>query len=552
MASIYCKNNNTKKSYPDGILLSELAKQEGITLEHPIVGALVNNKVKELSTPIYQPSIIQFFDATSNAGYAMFVRSACFLLFKAVRDLYPQATLTILHSISGGKYCELKGLEEELNDTVLAKIKTRMQQLVEMDLPFIRTEMPTEEALQTYLNNGLTDKTYLFKNRKRLYTSVYSLDGQVNYYYGYLLPSTGLIKHFDLQIYYEGILLKLPSKKYPNSLGNTRPMPKLLSVYKQYKDWVDLIGVPYVGDLNTLVENGKIREFIAISEAYHEKIMANIADEIKRRQEVKMVLISGPSSSGKTTTCKRLSVQLSVIGYNPIQISLDDFFVEREETPRDANGNYDFEALEALDIPLFNDVMSRLIKGEEVEVPTFNFALGKKEWLGKTIKLQSNSIILLEGIHCLNPKLSAHFDDAIKFKIFASALTAISLDSQNPIPTTDNRLIRRITRDYRYRGYSALDTLRRWQSVRNGEDKNIFPFQENADVMFNTSLIYELGILKPYATQILEEVPENEPEYAEAVRLLKFLSYFQTISQENVPGASILREFVGGSAFSYK
>jgi len=551
MITVYCKNTESKKEYPMGITLQEIVEKERISMPYSIVGALVNNKVREMSSSLYRPAIIEFFDLSSRAGHAMYLRSLCFLLFKAVRDFYPTAQLNILYSISGGKYCELHHFDEPITDELLWRIKSRMEELVRENLPFERTELPTEEAKDLYRQHGLTDKQYLFKNRKSLYTSVYKLDDQINYYYGYLVPSTGFLNLFDLQVYGQGFLLKFPPQGTPDMLDTTRQFPKLYAAYTHYKNWVNLMGIPFVGDLNNLVEKGKIRDYIAISEAFHEKLLANIADEIYRRKTVKMILISGPSSSGKTTTCKRLSVQLSVLGYKPLQISMDDFFVERDETPRDEQGNFDFEAFEALDLNLFNDIMDRLINGEEVELPTFNFALGKKEWKGNKIKLEPNSILLLEGIHCLNPRLSEHFDDSIKYKIVASALIPISLDAQNPIPTTDNRLIRRITRDYRYRGYSALDTLRRWNSVRKGEEKNIFPYQENADVMFNTSLIYELGILKPYATAILKEVPENEPEYAEAVRLLKFLSYFQTIGEENVPGASILREFVGGSAFSY-
>lgn len=550
--TVYCKNTNTKNDYKCGVSLAEVLQKENVKSEHAILGALVNNKVCELDMILYKSVIVEFFDITSRAGNAMYVRSLYFLLYKAVCDVIPKAQLNIMHSISGGKYCELRGLDEPITEELLGKVKARMQEMVKENLPFERTQLPTQEALDIYLQNGLTDKTYLFKNRTRIFTSIYALGGKINYYYGYLVPSTGYLTLFDLQMYGQGFLLKSPTQKRPTTISNTRPMPKLAAVYKQHKDWINLLGVPYVGDLNKIVEEGKISEFITISEAYQDKILAKIADEIQGKGSVKMVLISGPSSSGKTTTCKKLSVQLSVLGYKPVQISLDDFFVEREQTPKDAKGNYDFEALEALDLNLFNDIMEHLIQGEEVEIPTFNFALGKKEWKGKTIQLAPNSIMLLEGIHCLNPKLTAKFDDAIKYKIFASALTSISLDSQNPIPTTDNRLLRRIIRDYRYRGYSALDTLRRWQSVRDGEDKNIFPYQENADVMINTSLISELGILKPYAENILRAVPETEPEYAEAIRLRKFLSYFSTISEEKVPGTSVLREFVGGSAFSYK
>jgi len=346
-------------------------------------------------------------------------------------------------------------------------------------------------------------------------------------------------------------LLKIPSSKNINVLPKTRRMPKLFSVYKENKQWAEELGIPHVSDLNRLIDEDKVQDTILVAEAFQEKRIAAVADNIFNRGGVKMVLISGPSSSGKTTTCKRLSVQLAVHGYHPVQISVDDFFVERDETPRDKNGKFDFEALEAVDLPLFNRTLTDLIDGKRVELPTFDFTRGTKVWNGKSIQLDDKSIMVIEGIHCLNPRLTEHVTDDVKFKIFVSALTSISIDRQNPIPTADNRLIRRIVRDYNYRGYSAVETLRRWRSVRNGEEKNIFPFQENADEMINTSLIFELGLLKTYAMSILDAVPESLPEYAEAVRLRKFLSYFKSIPEEKVPGTSILREFVGGSKFSY-
>lgn len=366
-----------------------------------------------------------------------------------------------------------------------------------------------------------------------------------------MVPSTGYLKTFGLEKYENGILLKLPSSKNLDVLTKTRQYPKLFSVYQENKAWAEHLGVQYVSDVNRMIDENKIVDMIMVAEAFQEKRIASVAESISKRPGVKMVLISGPSSSGKTTTCKRLSVQLGVLGYHPVQISVDDFFVERDETPKDKDGNFDFEALEAIDLPLFNKTLSELIEGKRVELPTFNFALGKKEWKGKSIQLDENSIMVIEGIHCLNPKLTEQVSDDVKFKIFVSALTSISIDRQNPIPTTDNRLIRRIVRDFNYRGYSAQETLSRWASVRNGEEKNIFPYQENADEMINTSLIFELGVLKPYASFILRAVPETAVEYAEAVRLLKFLSYFKYISEDNIPGTSILREFVGGSKFSY-
>jgi uridine kinase len=365
-----------------------------------------------------------------------------------------------------------------------------------------------------------------------------------------LLPTTGFVKLYGLELYEHGLLLKIPNPKRPDAISQTRKMPKLFHVYQQFKEWGNRLCIPYIYNLNEKIDSGEVGDLILTSEALQEKEWANIADEIHGKK-AKMVLISGPSSSGKTTSCKRLSVQLGVIGYHPVQISVDDFFVEREETPRDKNGEYDFEALEAIDLDLFNKTLDDLLAGREVELPVFNFQLGKKEWTGKKISMKENSILVIEGIHCLNPKLTASIPENTKYKIFVSALTSLSVDSQNPSPTTDTRLIRRIIRDFRYRGYSAIDTLRRWQSVRAGEERNIFPFQENADVMFNTSLIYELSVLRPYAMPILIAVPEYEPEYAEAIRLLKFLQFFKPIKEDMIPGTSILREFVGGSNFRY-
>lgn len=551
MLTIYCQNNQTKKEIEHGTTLAEFAEIEKIQLEYPLLGALVNNKVRDISYKLSKPAIIFFFDMTSTYGSDMYKRSVYFLLSNAVCDLYPGTRLKVSHSISGGKYCELEEFPFPLTQEVVDNINRRMQELIAQNLPFERKEMLTPDALEEFAKHRLTKKVELLKDRKRIFTSVYKLGNHINYFYGFLIPSTGYIKLYSLELYESGLLLKLPSKRHPTQIATTRKLPKLFAVYQTHKKWVQKIGVPYVSDLNEKISNNEIEDFIKISEAFHEKLIAGIADEIDKRENVKLILLSGPSSSGKTTTCKRLSVQLGVLGYKTVQVSVDDFFVEREDTPRDADGNYNFESLEAIDLPLFNKTIKSLLEGNEVELPTFNFNSGKKEWKGKKIKLSDNALLVIEGIHCLNPRLTEQIDDSIKYKIFVSALTSISIDAQNPIPTTDNRLIRRITRDYRYRGYSALETLRRWQSVRDGETRNIFPFQENADVMFNTSLICELGVLKLYAVPILNEVPETEVEYAEATRLLKFLSYFKTIPEKSIPGGSILREFVGGSNFHY-
>ncbi len=550
--SIFCITLNKSLEVPYGTTLQDVIKEYKIKLETEVLGALVNNKVRDLTYKVHKPAIIDFFDYYSTYGHDMYVRSLYFLLCKAVDDLLPRSVkLHIKHSISGGKFCTITDMEQPLDEELVDRLNAQMRKIVERNIPFVRKGMLTPDAIRSFQEHGLEDKYELFKDRDRIYTSVYALEDTVNYYYGFMVPSTGYLKMFGLEKYENGMLLKVPSSKNINVIPKTRRFPKLFSVYQRQKEWAEQMGVPYVCDMNRLVTENKALDTILMAEAFQEKRIASVADAIQNRPEVKMVLISGPSSSGKTTTCKRLSVQLGVLGYHPVQISVDDFFVEREETPKDKNGKYDFEALEAVDLPLFNKTLSDLIAGKRVELPTFDFANGTKLWTGKSIQLDEKSIMVIEGIHCLNPKLTEQVPDEVKYKIFVSALTCISIDRQNPIPTTDNRLIRRIVRDYNYRGYSAVETLRRWRSVRNGEEKNIFPFQENADEMINTSLIFELGVLKPYATPILNEVPENCVEYAEATRLLKFLSFFKSIPESAIPGTSILREFVGGSKFNY-
>ncbi len=551
MIEITCINNSKKKDFPLGTSLKNIAREMDIKCEYPILGALVNNKVKEITYQVFKPKQVEFIDFTHNSGYQMYLRSLSFVLYHAVRDLYPKAELMVQHSISGGKYCEINNLGTELTEEIIEKIKNRMTEIVNSDIPFLREQLPTEEALKFYEEHGFQDKTLLFRNRNLLYTSVYRLNGSINYFYGYLVPSSGYIKVFNLEKYHQGMLLQPPSKKNPNHTARLNPQIKLFSIFQEHKKWTNILGVPHVGELNLAVEQNRASDLIKISEALHEKKVAAIADEINKHGEVKMVLISGPSSSGKTTFCKRLSVQLEVLGFKPVQVSIDNYFVEREQTPKDSKGNYDFECINAIDINLFNSQLTNLLKGNVVEIPTFDFAQGKKIFNGNKLCLKDNSILILEGIHGLNPLLTEMIDDKYKYRVFVSALTQISIDNQNPIPTTDNRLIRRIVRDYRYRGYSALDTLSRWQSVRKGEEEWIFPYQEKADIMFNSALLCELGILKYYADPLLREVPENRPEYAEAVRLLKFLSYFKNIPEKDIPPTSILREFFGGSSFIY-
>lgn len=550
--SIYLKNTDKHLDVPYGTSLKELFEISHARPENEVLGALVNNNVRDLSYRLHKATVVEFFDYYSTYGRELYIRSLYFLLCKAVHDVLPlKVKLRIKHSISGGRFCTLDGLDEPLSEALVSKLLNAMKEVVKRDIPFERIPMFTEDAVAEFQKYGLEDKSELFKNRDRIYTSVYKLENTINYYYSYMVPSTGYLKTFGLEKYENGLLLKLPSSKNLDVLTKTRQYPKLFSVYQENKSWAEQLGVKHVSDVNKLIDENKVMEMILVAEAFQEKRIAAVAEAISKRPSVKMILISGPSSSGKTTTCKRLSVQLGVLGYHPVQISVDDFFVEREQTPKDKDGNYDFEAVEAVDLPLFNKTLSDLIAGKRVEIPTFNFALGKKEWKGKTIQLDDKSVMVIEGIHCLNPRLTEQVPDDVKFKIFVSALTSISIDRQNPIPTTDNRLIRRVVRDYNYRGYSAQETLSRWSSVRSGEERNIFPFQENADEMINTSLIFELGVLKPYATHILRGVPETAKEYAEAVRLLKFLSFFKYIPEDKIPGTSILREFVGGSKFTY-
>ena len=552
---VYCKNNNTQVDIPCGITLQEFLGLANMKQnpETPFLGALVNNKERDMSFRLTKPAQVHFFDYYSTYGRNGYMRSLFFLLFHAVDKLLPkEVKLHIKHSISGGRYCTLENIDVPITEQLVQKLFLYMKDTAQRDLPFIREEMLTQDAIAAFQAHGLEDKYEFFKNRDRIYTSVYHLADSINYYYGFLVPSTGYLTTFGLEKYEEGLLLKLPSKKNIKAMAKTRNYPKLFSVYKMDKEWVASMGVPYVSDLNKYTSAKQmIQAGVLVAEAYQEKHLARVADKIYQSGNVKMVLISGPSSSGKTTTCRRLSVQLAVLGYHPVQISVDDFFVERDDTPKDENGEFDFEDLHAIDLPLFNSTLKRLLAGEEVEIPTFDFTQGKKVWNGNTLKLRKNSILVIEGIHCLNPELTEQVPDEVKFKIFVSALTSLSLDRQNPIPTSDNRLIRRIVRDFNYRGYSAVDTIRRWPSVRRGEEKNIFPYQENADVMINTSLVFELSVLKPFALPILYAVPETAPEYAEAQRLIKMLLFFKTIPEFSLPGTSILREFLGGSKFTY-
>ncbi len=549
---IYCVNTGTKKAFPLGVTLADIKDDFQVKLQNPIIGAMVNNRVKELSFVVVKNKKVEFIDYSHPDGTRLYIRSLFFVLYAAVRDVFPQVKLKIMHGISRGYYCELSGLERPITDSDIFAIKAEMKQWVEKDIPFQKIGLPTEEAVEICKKQNLPYKAKLFEQQGLLFTYLYFMDGLANFFYGHLAPSTGYVKVFDLVSYYEGLLLRIP---YPFKFSELQPygkLDKLFGVFQEHKDWAELLEVPNVANLNEFTLSGHSGDILKISEALHEKKIAEIANLINdRKGMVRIVLIAGPSASGKTTFSKRLMVQLAVNGLKPTMISLDDYFVDREKTPKDINGEYDFEAIEAIDVEYFNLQLNQLFNGESIELPRFNFTLGKKLPSGQKLQLGAGSILIVEGIHGMNPYLVPHIDSANTFKIFLSALTQISIDDQNHISTTDNRMIRRMIRDSKYRNYTALDTIRRWPSVRAGEDKNIFPYQENADVMFNSSLIYELAVLKKYAEPLLKSVPESQAEFSESNRLLKFLSYFKDIDDQEIPPTSLIREFLGGSSFNY-
>lgn len=554
MLQIYCKNLNKSKSFPIGISLLDIYSGFGLNMPYGPVNAKVNNKVESLTFRVYNNKDVEFQDIYTSSGMRTYVRSLCFILCKAVEDLYPNGSIMLEHPVSKGYYCQLK-LDRSIGLDDIHRIKQRMKEIIAEDLPFVRYEKHTTEVVELFRQKGMNDKVHLLETSDNLYSYYYTLGDTIDYYYGSLLPSTGYIHLFDLIKYYDGLLLQVPNRSNPNKLEEILKQEKMLEVFKEHRRWNQILGIGTVGDFNKACNAGYATELINVSEALQEKRISQIADEIFHRgqkgQPVKLILISGPSSSGKTTFSKRLSVQLMANGLKPYPISLDDYFVDREDTPKDENGNYDYESLYALDLNFFNQQLQTLLKGEEVELPRFNFTTGKREWSGKHLRVDDNMILILEGIHALNPELTPHIPTESKFKIYVSALTTILLDNHNYIPTTDNRLLRRIIRDYKYRGYSAEETISRWPSVRAGEEKWIFPYQENADVMFNSALLFELAIIKDYAEPILRKVPNNRPEYSEAYRLRKFLGYFVPLQDKELPPTSLLREFLGGSSFRY-
>ena len=541
---------NLSKEFPEGSSLLDIYK--GFKLEMPYgpVSAKVNNKVEGLTYKAFSNKDVEFLDILSPSGMRTYVRSLCFILCKVVEELYPKGEILLQHPVSKGYYCSLRiGRPVTLDD--VAQIRQRMKEIVEEDLPFHRVECHTEEAVKLFNRKGMHDKVKLLQTTGNIYTFYYTLGDSIDYYYGSLLPSTGYVKLFDIVKYYNGILLRIPNREHPETLEEMVKQEKMLDVFKEHLHWQEIMRVSTVGDFNEVIQHGHATDLINVSEALQEKKIARIADEIHDRGNVKLILISGPSSSGKTTFSKRLSIQLMTNGLHPYPISLDNYFVDREHTPLDEKGEYDYESLYALDLDFFNQQLAALLKGETVELPRFNFNTGKREFKGDYLRIDNNMVLILEGIHALNPELTPHIPAENKYKVYVSALTTIMLDNHNYIPTTDNRLLRRIIRDYKYRSYSAEDTIRRWPSVRAGEDKWIFPYQENADAMFNSALLFELSVLKSYAEPILNQVPQCSPAYSEAYRLRKFLQYFLPVHDRDLPPTSLLREFLGGSSFKY-
>ena len=551
--TIYCKNNNINKEVKIGSSLLEIYEVVGSPLKHRALCASVNNRVRSLMYRCWQSKEIEFLDSTKKPGNRVYIRSLCFILSKAVNDIFPGRKFNLEHPVSKGYYCAFDD-SEKIPEEAISGIKKRMKEIIAEDMPFIFKTVRTVDAVNLFRERGMDDKALLLETSGMSYSSYYELDGYVDYFYGDLTPSAGFIELFDIISYDIGLLLRVPQIDNPSELNPVVMQDKMFSSYKRFIDLQRMIGLDNVGELNLAIQEDRVSEVVMVSEAIQEKRIAYIAEKISERYNsdgVRIILISGPSSSGKTTFCKRLQVQLITNLLNPLGISLDDYYLNREDTPKDENGNYDFESLYAIDLPYFKKDLQRLIEGEEVDLPSFNFNTGLREYRGHKLKMRSNSVLLLEGIHGLNPELTDNIPPERIFRVYVSALTTISLDGHNWIPTTDNRLLRRIVRDYQFRGYTAKQTISMWQSVRRGEEKWVFPYQENADEMFNSAMLYEFAALRHSAEPILNDVFENEEEYAEAYRLLRFLRYFNYMYENELPGTSLLREFLGGGKFKY-
>ena len=547
---IRCKNNKKSQKVEIGSTLFDIFSAFDLKMTHGPVSARVNNKVEGMHYRVYNSKDVEFLDMTSSSGSRAYTRTLFFVLCKAVQDIYPATDVVIDIPVSNGFYVDIR-LGRPVVDEDVNIIRRRMQEIIDARMPIRRFTVPTEEAVALFQEKGDVEKVKLLKTSGSIYTTYYKIGDYVDYYYGTLLTNTSQLYLFGLEKYYDGMLLRIPSLKNPDVLGEMTRQDKMFEIFKEHHRWQSILGIRTIGDFNQAIDANHATDIINISEALQEKKIANIAEEIASRKGVKLVLLAGPSSSGKTTSCKRLSIQLAVNGLKPLQISLDDYFVDREKTPKDASGEYDYESIYALDLDLINEQFNALFRGEEVELPKYDFQSGKSKKSGNRLKMNDNNVLVVEGIHALNPELTAHIPQEQIFRVYASALTTILLDNHNYIPTTDNRLLRRIIRDYKYRGVSAQETIHRWPSVRAGENKWIFPFQENADAMLNTAMLYELAVIKTQAEPLLQQVPENCEEYAEAYRLLKFLKYFKGIPYNNLPPTSLLREFLGGSSFHY-
>ena len=547
---IRCKNNKKIVNVNIGSTLSDVLNEINLKMPYGPVCAKVNNKVEGLHYRLYHKKDVEFLDMTSGSGSRNYTRSVFFVLCKAVKDIWPKSHVVIDIPVSNGYYCDLR-IGRPVTEEDVAKVKARMDEIIAAAMPIRRHESVTEKAIKLFSDLGDTAKVKLLQTTGRLYTTYYDIDGYYDFYYGSLLTNTKQIYLYGLDKYYDGMLLRIPTTADPSKLPEMIRQDKLFEIFKEHHHWQDVMEIRTVGDFNNAVATDHSIDLINISEALQEKKIAHIADEIAQRKGVKLILLAGPSSSGKTTTCKRLSIQLIANGLRPLQISLDDYFVDREQSPRDENGDYDFESIHALNLKLINEQFNALFHGEEVELPRYDFPMGKSVKSGNKLKMEDNNVLVVEGIHALNPELTAQIPEELKYRVYVSALTTILLDDHNYIPTTDNRLLRRIIRDYKYRGVDARETIRRWPSVRAGENKWIFPFQENADVMFNSAMLFELAVIKQQAEPLLEQVPENCPEYSEAYRLLKFLKYIKPIPNTDIPPTSLLREFLGGSSFKY-
>ena len=559
MLQIRCKNNNVTKSFPEGVSLLDVYQEfaNDIKLPYPVVSAKVNNASQGLKFRVFQNRDVEFMDARQGSGHRVYVRSLCFLLYKATQDVFPGSKLFIEHTISRGYYCNFKKKSNEsLAEGDVELISNRMQEIVNLDMPFRRTEATNEEAIRVFAERGFSDKVKLLETSGQIYSDYYMLGDTADYYYGPLVPSAGYLKVFGLEPYHDGMLLRVPDWNDPTRLAEKVDMPKTYSMFAEKTRWDIIMRLSNAGDVNKAILKGHASELIQVSEALQEKKIVQIAEDIERRfhaeeNPIRLVLITGPSSSGKTTFCKRLSIQLLACGLRPLSFSTDDYFVNRVDTPKLPNGDYDFDNIEAVDYHLLEDHLTRLMKGERVEIPEYNFSTGKREWNGKKLKLAGDTVLIIEGIHALNPVLTQQIDNSLKYKIYISALTSISLDDHNWIPVHDNRLLRRIIRDYNKGAFTAQETIAQWKNVCEAEEKWIFPYQETADVMFNSALNIEFAVLRTHAEIILSSVPKNCPEYSEAHRLLKFIHYFLPVSDKEIPPTSIMREFLGGSSFKY-